>query len=90
MSFVQKISHKGHRSFTKMSAKRQQNRSQKMSAKRQQNRSTPRIQAAFGSNDLRNWTIFSHFLSDNNFLTKSDDWVLSSLFKSPKLAPFKN
>ena len=37
---VDRISHKGYRSFTKMSAKRQQNRS------------TPRIQAAFGSNQF--------------------------------------
>ena len=42
------MSHKGYRNLTKKSAKRHQNRSQKC----QQNRSTPRVQAAFGSNNF--------------------------------------
>ena len=41
-----RMSHKEYPSFTKMSAKRQQNRS------------TPRIQAAFGSNKLKDWCTF--------------------------------
>ena len=39
--------------------------------------------------DLCSGTIFSHYLSDNNFLTKSDNWVDvgSNLFRSLHWAP---
>ena len=51
-----RMSHKEYRSFTKMSAKRQQNRS------------TPRIQAAFGSNNPIILNRYSQLWTSSKFL----------------------